>query len=117
MNKVIALILISLTLGSFAQLSLKAGMSDFGSAEGGKIILAVFHPLVLLGLVIYFLSSITWLIAISRTEVSYAYPFISLSYVLVALLGWAFLNESINLLRIVGISVIMAGVYIIGKSK
>ncbi len=117
-NKVLPLILISLTLGSIAQLFLKVGMSNFGSISNAlTAFIAVFEPFVFLGLIIYFLSSITWIIAISKTDISYAYPFISLSYVIVAILGWLFLNEKISFLRIIGISIIMIGVYIISKSK
>lgn len=110
-------ILISITLGALAQIILKIGMTQYGQIGFGTgMILAVFHPLVFIGLTLYFISAMFWIIALSKTDVSYAYPFASLGYVIVALISWLFLNEQIKTLRIIGIAVIILGVYIVGKS-
>jgi len=55
--------------------------------------------------------------ALSKIEVSYAYPFAALGYVVITFLSWLLLNEVITWLRIVGISVIITGVYVVSKSK
>ncbi len=110
-------ILLSTSIGALAQITLKIGMTQYGPIGLGLgMILAVFHPIVFTGLALYFISAMFWIIALSKTEVSYAYPFASLGYAIVALLGWLFLNEQIKLLRIIGITVIILGVYIVGKS-
>jgi len=114
----VALILISTTLGALAQLLLKTGMNSYGPINFGiDMILAVFQPYVFIGLITYFISATSWIMVLSKAEVSYAYPFAALGYGIVALLGWAFLNETVSLLRIAGIGVIIFGVYIVGKSK
>ncbi len=116
-NELIILILISVILGSIAQLTLKSGMNQIGSINlNTEIIKALLNPLVITGLMIYAVSSITWVMILSKSEVSYAYPFASLGYVIVAILGWLVMNETINLLRIIGISVIITGVIIVSKS-
>ncbi len=119
MNKtVLALIITSVLLSVTAQLVLKTGMNAYGQINIGiDMILAVFHPLVLVGLITYFISAVLWIMALSKIEVSYAYPFAALGYVVITFLSWLLLNEVITWLRIVGISVIITGVYVVSKSK
>ena len=93
-------------------------MNTYGSIGFGlDIILAAFQPLVFIGLLTYFLSSLIWITVLRKVDVSYAYPFASLGYVIVGLLGWLFLQEQISPIRIFGIGIIISGVYIVGKSK
>lgn len=114
----LALIIISSTLGAIAQLSLKTGMNAYGKISfGPDMISAVFQPLVFLGLTIYFLSSVTWILALSKADVSFVYPFASLGYVIVTILSGTILNEQISTLRIIGVSVIILGVYVVGKTS
>jgi multidrug transporter EmrE-like cation transporter len=53
---------------------------------------------------------------LSRVEVSFAYPFLSIGYVVVAIVGYYFFNESLTLTRILGILIICVGVYLISRS-
>jgi drug/metabolite transporter (DMT)-like permease len=118
MKKELGLILTSVFMGALAQLLLKTGMNAYGSIGFGiEIITALFQPFVFLGLLTYFLSSLFWIKVLRTVDVSYAYPFASLGYGIVALLGWLFLGEQINVFRVLGISVIISGVYLVGKSK
>lgn len=111
------LVLTSNFLGAIAQLSLKTGMKIYGQINfGPDMILAALQPYVFLGLLTYFLSAISWILALSKAEVSYVYPFASISYVMVTILSWLILNENIGLLRLLGVFVIITGVYFVGKS-
>jgi len=62
------------------------------------------------------LSSFFWLVAISRVELSYAYPMISISYVLVVFLSWLIFKEEVGPVRWLGVAIIIFGVYLISRS-
>ncbi len=123
MVKSLVPIAISVTLLVVAQLSLKAGMNQIGPIDIGNtsmvfgLIGKVFQtPLVLAGVILYVLSSFFWLIALSQVELSFAYPFVGLAYVLVALFSWIFLGEGVNAIRWLGIALIVAGVVFVSRS-
>jgi len=109
-------------LNAAAQLALKQGMRDIGYFEfrlenSGRILLAVAaSPYILGGLACYIISVAVWLLVLSRVEVSYAYPLLSIGYIVTAFAGWHFFNESISLTRWAGIIVICLGVWIITRT-
>lgn len=117
------MLLISITLGSFGQICLKYGLS--GDKLGGSscslaatflcILTAMLHPYVLLGLTLYVLSTVTWLMLLSKVRLSVAYPMISISYLLVVALSAVLLHERINwLFAGGGLLLISGGVSFIG---
>lgn len=57
-----------------------------------------------------FLASLTWMAALSRLQLSYAYPFMSLSFLFVLLLSGIFFSETITLPKLMGIGLIMLGI-------
>jgi len=57
-----------------------------------------------------------WILALSRVDVSLAYPMLSLGYVVNALAAWYFFGEIISLQRAAGIGIILLGVYIMARS-
>ena len=67
-------------------------------------------------MVCYAASVILWIVVLSKVEVSFAYPLLSIGYVVVALVGWRFFGESLSAIRFVGIVIICIGVYLISKS-
>jgi len=69
-----------------------------------------------LSLCCYGISIITWMIVLSRVEVSYAYAFSSLGFILVTIMGIVFLSEQISLLKMLGIGIICIGVIILARS-
>ena len=79
-----------------------------GSVIGGLIKL-VFNPLVFLGLVLYIISTIVWLIALSKTTLSFVYPFAALIFILVMLSARIVFLESNPTMRYVGIGLICLG--------
>ena len=116
------LILSAVLLGSLAQLLLKAGTTAVGPfAFSGANLLPVgwqlaTQPFILGGILSYALSLIVWIMALSRVEVSIAYPMVSIGYVLTAIAAWQFLGESVSTMRFAGIGVIILGVVIVARS-
>ena len=116
------LIIISVALNALAQLFLKIGMKKIGHFEfslpnfwsiGLRVSL---EPYILGGIFFYIFSIFLWLLVLSRTEVSFAYPFLSLGYIFIAIMSYFFLSESIGLSRIIGICLICLGVIFIARS-
>jgi len=120
---VLLLILASVGLTSFAQIILKAGMSDAAvlrALDAGMSWQAVLsiacQPMVVGGLLLYFAAAFVWLLVLARVEVSLAYPFVGLGFVLTMLLGWAIHGDSLNAARIIGTLIISLGVVILARS-
>ena len=119
---VLLLILLDVFLNVTGQLSLKYGMTKIGNFS---LSLSTLPPVflkaatnlhVLFGLLCYGLGFMVWLIVLSKAEVSYAYPLISLGYILTAILAWALFGEALNENRLVGIVVICLGVFLIARN-
>ena len=116
----ISLILISVLLGSLGQVIIKLGVLNISSKEDltlCSLLLRYFlTPNVLIGLALYGLSAVFWVFALSKVELSFAYPMVSLGYVIVMLFSYFYLGENINCLRMVGVFIICIGIMIISKS-
>ncbi len=110
-------ILTSVTINSLAQIVYKKGLKNaFKEINLREIIRTMTRPLIIVGLLMYATSALLWIIVLSKADVSYAYPFLSLGYVLVTFLSYVLLKEKVNKLRIVGVCVIIIGVIIVGVS-
>lgn len=118
MNYVI--LAISILLAVTGQLLMKKGMMLFGTFPASqllyKIVPMFFNPYVFFGFAFFGLSSLFWLIVLSRLQLSFVYPMVSVAYVLVALFSMLFFKESVSLVRWSGIAVIIIGVYLISRS-
>ena len=119
----IALVLISVLISVIGQILLKKGMLEVGKFEfsGLSNILPQFlkafsNPWVLAGFLFYFLSSLFWIIALSKVDLSVAYPLLSCGYILVLLASWLFFKEPVTAIRWLGVLVIMAGVTLISRT-
>lgn len=117
-----ALIIATVTASACAQLALKLGMSSpavtAALPQGGKeLILAVASsPLVWTGLAIYGSSVAVWLWILSKVDLSLAYPFVGVSFVVVMLFGVFLLDETVSPLRMIGTLLIAAGCVLVAKS-
>jgi multidrug transporter EmrE-like cation transporter len=106
MNVYIPLILLGVSLNAMAQICLKKGMVliahfSFSLNNLSQILLKVIvNPFIILGMLCYIFSISIWLLVLSRVEVSFAYSFLSIGYVMVTIMGYLFLNENISLYRI-----------------
>jgi drug/metabolite transporter (DMT)-like permease len=113
---VILIILTGILCASLGQVFWKLGMNAVGAIDNFSIsgIVSMFlNPLVFLGLLMYGLSTIFWLIALSQKDLSYVYPFIALTFVIVLLLSKFLLHENVGPYRIVGTLIIIAGLIIV----
>jgi len=114
------LILINVALAVSGQLSIKTGMNQVGYITAKNIILmmsaAIKNPYVLFGLLAYTLAAGTWIVVLSRVDVSFAYPMLSLGYIAILIISGMFLHESVTLLRIFGTALIVTGILFIFRS-
>jgi multidrug transporter EmrE-like cation transporter len=119
--KTMPLIILAAFINTAAQLLLKAGMNRIGSfsfswANVWPISLQVAtNPFILGGLVFYVFAVVVWLLVLSRTEVSVAYPLVSIAYILNAIAAYYIFGEDFSLMKILGIGVIILGVYLLAK--
>jgi len=122
MTLAIVYILISVLTGAIGQVLLKKGMGSMGPLtlsmnQLGSILWRIgTNPYVIAGLAIYVSGTVFWLVALSRVELSYAYPFASLSYVVMLAASWLLFHEDISLVRLLGTLVVGLGVFLISRS-
>lgn len=116
------LIMIGVLLNAVAQLALKASVRDTGSIElsassavpvAGQL---MSEPWLWVGLFCYGISVIVWILALSRVDVTIAYPMLSVGYVVNAIAAYALLGESLTAGRLIGIGIIILGVTVLARS-
>jgi multidrug transporter EmrE-like cation transporter len=118
-----AFIISGVLLNAVAQVLLKAGTNALGGAinlsfsNAFETFIRVASQLPILGgLACYALSLVVWIMGLSRTDVTIAYPMLSLGYVVAALGAWLFLGETVSPQRLLAIGVIMVGVALLARS-
>lgn len=122
MTIAITYILISVVAGAVGQIMLKKGMTTIGPLTLSfdqlfNILWRVgTNPYVVLGLAIYVTGTVFWLAALSRVDLSYAYPFASLSYGVMLIASWQLFQEDITPFRLMGTLVVCLGVFLISRS-
>lgn len=116
------LVLTGVLLNAAAQLLLKAGTNaighfDFSLANAWPVGLRIAQePHILGGLLCYAVSVVVWIMALSRVEVSVAYPMLSLGYVVNAIAAYYLFGEAVGGMRLAGIGVIIVGVLLVARS-
>jgi multidrug transporter EmrE-like cation transporter len=117
-----ALVLTGVLLNAGAQLLLKAGTNAVGHFEftGANLVpvgwrLAT-EPHIVGGIACYVVSVVVWILALSRTEVSIAYPMLSIGYLVNALAAWWLFGEAVTPARLLGIGIIVLGVFLVARS-
>ena len=122
MQKYIPLILAVVTTNALSQLLLKHGMNVTGKFEFNSegilqtIPKVILNPFILLGGFMLVFSTCLHLMSLSRVDVSFAYPFLSLAYVIVLIASYYLFGENINAFRIAGICFICVGTALIAQS-
>lgn len=119
----LALLVVSVGFAIAGQLTLKSAMNNIGrigtsevravSATVGR---AAREPRLWAGLTLFGISSVFWMVVLSRVPLSVAYPFVGISYVVIVLLSRFLLHEHVPVLRWVGVLVVATGIAIIGVS-
>jgi len=91
----------------------KAGMLPPAFYEKVLFLLAMFfEPWVLSAFISAFLAALCWMAAMTKFDLSHAYPFMSLSFVIVLILSGLFFQEPINLPKVIGIGLIICGIVV-----
>ncbi|MCE9639129.1 MAG: EamA family transporter [Betaproteobacteria bacterium] len=117
-----SLLLTGVLLNAGAQLLLKAGTNSVGVFEfsrdniipvGWKL---ATEPHIMGGLGCYVISVVVWIMALSRVEVSIAYPLLSIGYVVNAIAAYYLFGEAVTPMRLTGIAIIIVGVWIVARS-
>lgn len=115
-------ILLTVALATYSQLILRWQMSNVGALPAALaerllfVISIALKPWVLSALIATFLSGLSWMVVLSKFELSYAFPFTALNFLVIMLAGVWLLNESLSPAKVVGTLVVMGGVLIIATS-
>jgi len=115
--KPVWLLLVSAFSASMGQVLFKKGVLVMGEVSFkrsimGELIKLIFNPIVLLGLILYGISTVLWLIALSKTTLNFAYPFTILTFAFVMLSSKFIFFENIPPLRYFGILLIFLGIFL-----
>lgn len=116
------LIAVSIVTSVAGQTVIKLGVSApptaarMGSGVPGLVTAILTSPLLLAGLVLYGVGALAWIAVLSRLNLSTAYPFLALNFVLIALVSRFFLGEEIPILRWIGIGCIVVGILFVARS-
>ena len=118
--KIIKYVLASVLLVNCGNLLVKYGLQNF-SFQFSALLLSYanlfMNPFIFFGFMATATSSVFWLAALSKADLSYAYPMISIGYVITAVAAWIFFQENLSLIRITGICIICSGVFLMSKSE
>lgn len=112
----IVIILFGVLFASLGQILLKFGMisnEPISTLNIGYILNIFYNYYVIIGLISYAMSAIFWMIALSREDLSFVYPFISLTFVFILLSSIFIFHEKIGPSRVLGTIVIIIGLIIL----
>lgn len=73
------------------------------------------NPFILLSIFLTLLSGLSWMIAMTKFEISYAYPFISLGFVLVVISSYFLFSEAITIYKLFGVIFIIVGIFVLSR--
>ena len=113
------IIVLSVGISSTAHVLLRRGMSqlktppepDAGMLQSAYA--ALFSPWIIGGITLHVLALLVWLIALRRVEITYAYPFLMLGFVLVGVLSYYWLGEDLSWWRIASMVIISIGLLVL----
>lgn len=113
---------VSVFLNALAQIFLRKTMLSLGALPhslidfldfSGKLILNFWF---ISGMSCYAVSIAVWMVVLGKMEVSIAYPLLSMGYVIATIIGYYYLGESVNLIRLAGLAFICIGIFVISRS-
>jgi multidrug transporter EmrE-like cation transporter len=116
------LILVSVSISALAQVALKRGMSSPTVQivlERGEVLQKVLtigtSPMVVVGIALYGLGAVVWLLVLARVDVSQAYPFVGLGFLITLGFGVLVLGEIVTFARLIGIGLVAAGIIFLSQ--
>lgn len=114
------MIIATVILNTAGQFMIKAGVNKIGKIDFhnlfSSLTQAVTNGFVIGGFLSYVLSAVLWIVLLSRTQLSWAFPMVSLSYVITALAAPVLLNETFSYMRFIGIIIICLGVFLVSRT-
>ena len=116
-------IFLTIVFTVYGQLIIKQQVNAVGGFPAGGPELIAFllkfmvRPWVVSGFVAAILASVSWIAALSRFELSYAYPFMSLNFVVVVALSFWLFQEDLNSFKLIGLALICVGVLIVSRGS
>ncbi len=117
----LGLILIGVTMSAAAQILFKFGLTASASKDASQgpldwLVATLLNPGVAGGLTLYALGTLVWLVALSRVDVSQAYPFVGLGFVLTAIFGHLLFGEVISAQRAAGMLLVIGGIIRVART-
>lgn len=97
------------------QVGLAGNLPTDPAGKMGFILTLLLNPWVISGVISTFFAGVSWMLAMTRFEIGYAYPFVSLNYVIVVVASVVLFNESLNPSRLIGTALVILGIIIISK--
>lgn len=115
----VGMVLASVAFGAVGQLTLKAAMNSLGQLQLSveTLLRMATSPLLLIGIAIFGISTLLWLLALTKADLSFAYPFLSLTYIAVLIGGALLFHEQVTVVRVLGFAVIVTGVWMVARSE
>ena len=106
----------------YGQMILKWRIVQFGSLPTGSLdkfkflISLLFDPAIFSGFAAAFLASLAWMAAMTKFDLSHAYPFMSLNFVVVLLLSGLILSEPMSIQKTIGVGLIVIGTVVAARA-
>ena len=114
----IGIVFVQTLFGAVAQILLKAGTQQQHGDGLADIVIGIFtNPQLFVGYTLYGVSALLMIAALKYGELSILYPVIAMTYVWVAILSVTIYGESVSLLRFSGLTSIVLGVAVLGRSS
>lgn len=114
---------IAVFVGVAGQFLLKAGMEKVGRVNDFQQVLSrelwsglITQWQVPVAVVMYAAGAFLWMIVLSRESVSYAYPFLGLTYVLILLVDRFVFGEQVGVSRWIGTALVASGILLVARS-
>ena len=121
LNPAILFVLGAVLLNTVGQIVMKAGATslasiNFSLSNLSQVFLTILKsPLMMSALTLYGLSAVVWIMALSKMDLSQAYPMTSIGYILTALIGVMAFGEVMTLNRLIGLGLILIGVLVLAR--
>ncbi len=115
-------ILLTIVLTVYGQLVIKWQVSKAGAlpvgivAQAGFLLRVLVNPWVLSGLIAALIAALSWMAALTKFDLGFAYPFMSLSFVLVLVLSVLFFREPMTVYKVIGMALIVLGLFVSSRS-
>lgn len=109
-------------MSSMAHIFLKKGMITHSlytiKPDGiiGLVWVVGTNPWVMGGMFLHVGALIVWLWALSKVDISFAYPFLALGYVLVSGIAWLWLGEELSQMKLLGMAIIVIGILVLARA-